>query len=140
MIRLAKVKDAEQLLTLNEQFNGKGETNIDNIKESLSNNKQELIVVAEEDGVLVGFVCIQVKKSFCYSDVVAEITEVFVDKKYRRRKNASSMIAFAESYCKQHYSLHKFELLTGKENYEAQAMYQSQGYKRENEVLMVKRF
>lgn len=140
MIRLATVEDAEQLFLLNEQFNGKDETNIDNIKESLLNNKQELVVVAEESGILVGFVCIQIKKSFCYRDVMAEITEVFVDEKHRRRKNASKMIAFAERYCIQHFALHKFELLTGKENFEAQAMYQTQGYNEKDEVLMIKRW
>ena len=47
MIRLAITEDAEQLFLLNEQFNGKDET------------------VAEEGDILVGFVCIQIKKSFC---------------------------------------------------------------------------
>jgi ribosomal protein S18 acetylase RimI-like enzyme len=109
MIRLATADDAEQLFILNEQFNGKEETILESIKESLSNNKQEFVVVAEESGILVGFVCIQIKKSFCYSDVMAEITEVYVDEKHRRRKNASKMIALAETYCKQNYALHKFD-------------------------------
>jgi hypothetical protein len=61
MIRLATADDAEQLFLLNEQFNGKNETILDNIKESLSNNKQELVVVAEESGILIGFVCVQIK-------------------------------------------------------------------------------
>jgi ribosomal protein S18 acetylase RimI-like enzyme len=71
---------------------------------------------------------------------MAEITEVFVDEKHRRRKNASKMIAFAEMYCTQNYALHKLELLTGKENFEAQAMYQTQGYHKEDEILLVKRW
>ena len=138
MIRLATADDAEQLLLLNEQFNGKSDTTIDYIKESLSNNKQEFVVVAEESGILVGFVCVQIIKSFCYSDVMAEITEVFVDEKHRRRKNASQMIAFAEMYCSQNYRLSEFKLLTGNDNLEAQAMYQSQGYQVEDEILLVK--
>lgn len=140
MIRLATADDAEQLFLLNEQFNGKNETILENIKESLSNNKQEFVVVAEESGILMGFVCVQIKKSFCYSNAMAEITEVFVDEKYRRRKYASKMIAYAEMYCTQNYSLHKLELLTGKENLEAQAMYQTQGYHEEDEILLVKRW
>jgi ribosomal protein S18 acetylase RimI-like enzyme len=103
------------------------ETILSSIKESLSNNKQEIVVVAGESGNLVGFLCVQIKKSFCYSNVTAEITEVFVNKKYRRRKHASKMIAFAEMYCIEHYTLHKLELLTGKENFEAQALYQTKG-------------
>lgn len=140
MIRLAALADAEQLFLLNEQFNGKDETILDNIKESLLNNKQEIVVVAEEGGILVGFVCIQIKKSFCYNNITAEITEVYVDEKHRRRKIASKMIAFAETYCKQIYPLHKFELLTGKENFEAQSMYQTQGYQIGEALVLVKRW
>jgi hypothetical protein len=54
MVRSATVEDAEQLYILNEQFNGKGDNSMDNIKDSLSNNKQEFVVIAEESGILVG--------------------------------------------------------------------------------------
>lgn len=139
MIRLATVEDSEQLFCLNEKFNGKSETTLNNLKESLSNNQQEVIVVAEENSVLVGFVCVQLKKSFCYDDYMPEITEVFVDKDYRRKKYASEMIAYAESYCTKKYPLHKFELLTGKNNFAAQALYDSLGYCDEGELHLTKR-
>lgn len=139
MIRLATLNDAEQLHALNEKFNGKGETTLGNIKESLLNNKQEVIVVAEENSILVGFICVQMKKSFCYDDYLPEITEVFVENGYRRRKIASNMISFIETYCLQNYSLHKFELLTGKNNLEAQALYDSIGYSDEVEIHLTKR-
>lgn len=113
---------------------------MNNLRESLSNNQQEVIVVAEENSVLVGFVCVQLKKSFCYDDYMPEITEVFVDKDYRRKKYASEMIAYAESYCTKKYPLHKFELLTGKSNFAAQALYDSLGYCDEGELHLTKRF
>lgn len=140
MIRLATVEDAEQLFALNEKFNGKGETDLDTLKAALCEHPQEVIVVAEENGALAGFVCVQLKKSFCYRDHMAEITEVFVDEPYRRRKFASRMITFAQKYCLEHYSLHKFELLTGETNAEAQALYASLGYHKENDILLVNRF
>ena len=40
MIRKANVSDAEQLSILNDEFNGKGETTKDNIRNSLVNNRQ----------------------------------------------------------------------------------------------------
>ena len=46
MKRLATVEDSEQLLCLNEKFNGKDETTLDSLKASLLNNQQEVIVVA----------------------------------------------------------------------------------------------
>lgn len=138
-IRLATPQDSEQLYLLNEKFNGKDETTLDNIKESLSKNHQEIVVVAEEKNILAGFVCVQMKKSFCYNDYMPEITEVFVLEEYRRRKIASEMILFAEKYCKQNYSLHKFELLTGNKNLEAQALYHTLGYRNEGELHLSKR-
>lgn len=41
MVRIATVNDAEQLNILNNEFNGEGDTSIDNIRNSLMNNKQE---------------------------------------------------------------------------------------------------
>lgn len=138
MIRLASFNDAEQLLVLNEQFNGKGETTLEKIKNFLSNNSQEIIIVAQEENLLVGFVCVQIKRSFCYSDVYAEITEVFVEEKFRRKGLASKMITFAENYCRENYKLNSFELLTGKENTPAQKLYRSIGYIKKSELLFGK--
>lgn len=72
MVRIATVQDAEQLEILNNEFNGEGETTLDNIRSSLANNKQEVIVVDEQNGELTGFVCVQLKKSFCYDDYMPD--------------------------------------------------------------------
>lgn len=138
MIRLATEKDAEQLLLLNEAFNGKGLTTSDDIKESLSHNLREVVVVAEEKGIVAGFVCVQIKSSFCYQGDLAEITEVFVAPEYRRKKLASKMLAYAEEYCKSQYRIHDFALLTGRGNHAAQALYRLQGYQEEEEMFMTK--
>lgn len=139
MIRRATVNDAEQLYILNNEFNGEGETSIDNIRASLMNNKQEIVIVAEEDDMLEGFVCVQLKKSFCYDDYMPEITEVYVKPAYRKRGVASEMIAFAETYCSKNYPLHKYELLTGQENLVAQSVYSKLGYTEDKELHLSKR-
>ena len=140
MIRTATLNDAEQLNILNIEFNGENEASIENIKNSLMNNKSEAVIVSEEDGILVGFVCVQLKKSFCYDYFMPEITEVYVKPEYRKRGIAGQMISFAEDYCQKNYPLHKFELLTGKRNLIAQSVYQRRGYADDNEVHMSKRF
>lgn len=140
MVRIATVQDAEQLEILNNEFNGEGETTLDNIRSSLANNKQEVIVVDEQNGELTGFVCVQLKKSFCYDDYMPEITEVYVKPKYRRNGIARAMITYAEEYCKSHYPLHKFELLTGHENDDAQSVYAKLGYSEDGELHLAKRF
>ena len=139
MVRIATVQDAEQLELLNNEFNGEGETTLDNIRSSLANNKQEVIVVDEQNGELTGFVCVQLKKSFCYDDYMPEITEVYVKPKYRRNGIARAMISYAEEHCKKHFPLHKFELLTGTENDDAQSVYAKLGYSEDGELHLAKR-
>lgn len=134
MVRIATAQDAEQLEKLNNKFNGEGETTLENIKESLLNNQQEIVVVDEADGFLTGFVCIQLKKSFCYDEYMPEMTEVYVKPQYRRCGVARAMIAYAEAYCKAHYPLHKFELLTGAKNIVAQTAYKNLGYSEDGEI------
>jgi ribosomal protein S18 acetylase RimI-like enzyme len=139
MVRLATVRDAEQLEILNNEFNGHGETSLENIQAALLHNHQEFVVVAEVDGTLVGFVCVQLKKSFCYDDYMVEITEVYVNQAYRKRGMASAMISFAEQHCKENYPFHKIELLTGKTNVTAQALYEKLGYQDDRELHLSKR-
>ena len=139
MIRIATEDDANQLDLLNNEFNGQGNTSKDCIRDSILNNKQEVVIVAQEDESLVGFVCVQLKKSFCYDDFMPEITEVYVRLEYRKKGIASAMIAYAERYCNEHYALHKYEILTGKNNITAQSVYKKLGYEDDNEIHLSKR-
>lgn len=139
MVRIATENDAEQLEILNNEFNGEGETTLENIRLSLADNKQEVIVVDEQNEGLTGFVCVQMKKSFCYDDYMPDITEVYVKPQYRRNGIARAMITYAEEYCKIHYPLHKFELLTGADNDSAQIVYAKLGYCEDAELHLAKR-
>ena len=140
MVRIATVQDAAQLEILNNEFNGEGETTLENIRASLADNKQEIVVVDETNGELTGFVCVQLKKSFCYDDYMPEITEVYVKPHYRRNGIARAMITYAEEYRKKRFPLHKFELLTGDENDGAQIVYAKLGYSEDGELHLAKRF
>ena len=139
MVRIAQAGDAQQLLALNDDFNGKGETTVESIRDSLLHNHQEVVIVDEEHGRLTGFVCVQLKRSFCYEVCHAEITEVYVAPDCRKRGIASRMIAFAEKYCSSCCPLHKFELLTGEENADAQSVYLRLGYEKDGEMHLSKR-
>lgn len=139
MVRKATENDAEQLSFLNDEFNGAGETTIDNIRKSLMCNQQEIVIVDDDNGVLTGFVCVQLKKSFCYDEYMPEITEVYVRPAYRKRGIASKMISFAEDYCNKYYPFHKYELLTGTENLVAQSLYNKLGYVDDCELHLSKR-
>lgn len=140
MTRLATYEDAEQLELLNDEFNGKGETSLESIRNSLLHNNQEFVVVEQIDDELAGFICVQLKKSFCYHGYMVEITEVYVKEKYRRKGIAKNMITFAEEYCIKNYPVQKIEILTGKKNTIAQIVYDRLGYKDDNEMHLSKRF
>ena len=139
MIRFATIEDAVQLEKLNNEFNGAGETTLENIKKSLKENKQELIIVSEEDNQLVGFLCIQLKKSFCYDDYMPEITELFVESEYRRCGISQALMSFAEQYLKENISFNRIELLTNKKNLTAQAAYAKFGFTEDSELHLSKK-
>lgn len=139
MIRLASPADAPQLFKLNEQFNGLSDTTIEAMAAALEGNPQEIVAVADEEGVLCGFVCAQVKRSFCYALPCAEITEVYVAEPYRRRGLAGAMLSFVEGVCAEKFHVRDLSVLTGQDNDSAQALYQKHSYEREDEVLLVKR-
>ena len=138
-IRFANIGDAQQLLELNEQFNGMGAASLRKIKSSLSSNRGEIVVVSETSGVLAGFVCVRVMRSFCYDTLYAEVSEVFVSVSYRRNGLARRMIKFAEDYCIRRYGVLNFELKTGVNNFAAKALYNDLGYKGEDEIVLRKR-
>ena len=138
MIRLATEKDAQALCILNEAFNGCGLTTPERIRHSLLHNPQEVVVVAQEDGRLVGFTCVQLKRSFCYEAAMPEVTEVYVEPAYRNRGLATQMLAAAEEACQSRGPLQKFELLTGQGNLAAQAAYRKSGYVADGKLHMSK--
>ena len=139
MVRLASVGDAGELERLNAEFNGKGKTTEESIRASLLTNRREVVIVADgKNGKLAGFVCVQLKKSFCYEDFMPEITEVYVRPDYRRRGIAREMLTFAQEYCKKIYPLHSFELLTGSDNTAAQKLYSALGFEYDGETHMSK--
>lgn len=139
VIRLAHAGDAEQLERLNAEFNGPGNASLAGIHESLMRNRQEFVVAAEDAGRLVGFVCVQLKRSFCYEDDMPEITEVYVVPENRGKGIAGKMLAFAEAHVRNTVPFHAIELLTGKTNAAAQSAYRKLLYKEDGETHMVKR-
>ena len=125
MVRLATENDAEMLAQLNAAFNGPGETSLEHIRASLRENRQETVIVDEANGILTGFLCLQIKRSFCYDACAPEITELYVRPEYRRQGQKES-------------SCHGLELLTGDDNWIAQAVYRAAGYAPDGELHLFK--
>ena len=138
MIRFARPEDAGQLCALNAVFNGEGLTTPEEIAASLAENRQELVVVAEAEGALQGFVCVQIKRSACYPRPTAEIAEVYVYPQARGKGLAAEMLRFAETHCADKLGICEFTVLTGQENAPALALYRSRGFVPEEETLLRK--
>ncbi len=67
-IREAVSDDAEELIALNENYNGLDliDTDISNVRRSLADNSSEFVIVATSDSHLIGFECVHIFRSFCY--------------------------------------------------------------------------
>lgn len=139
MIRLAAPEDAGQLYELNERFNGPSGTTAEDMAKSIAENSRELVIVADLNGTLAGFACVQVKYSFCYECPSAEITEVFVDEGFRRRGLGRELLEFAERAAIERFGpLGELTVLTGGDNIPAQRLYEGAGFRREGEVVFFK--
>lgn len=138
VIRKAIISDAEELFRLNEDFNDKGVTQLSLLKKSLLNNDQEMVFVALVNNKIVGFCCVQIFKSMCYSKYYAEITELYIDKNFRRMGIAAKMFEFIEEYFKDE-NIGGYQLFTGEDNHVAQSFYEKQGYVKSSEIMYRKR-
>lgn len=132
-IRLAHPHDAAQLHTLNVVLNGANLTTAKNIAHSLANNPHEIVCVAADGDTLAGFCCGQVFMSVCYRTPEAAVKELFVREDYRRRGIARRLLAFMEAeFIKR--GVRDCFLVTGDDNFDAQALYESCGWHNDEEI------
>ena len=137
-IREATKTDAADLRRLNEKFNGVSDISVDQIEYSIENNDHEEVFVAELEGVIVGFCCVQVFKSFCYEVNYAEITEIYINDRFQGRGIGTMLLRYAERFFETE-NIKGFQLFTGGENVTAQSFYEKAGYKKTSEIMYRKR-
>ncbi len=137
IIRPAVPTDVPGLAMLNEIFNEAGTTE-ETIRESLATNDREQVFVAQSQGQLVGFICVQVFKSMCYTVNYAEITELFVMEEHRKTGIGAKLMAYAQEAVKTE-GVKGYQLFTGGDNVIAQRFYEGLGYKGTDEIMYRKR-
>lgn len=130
-IRKAVPADAPALKILNDEFNGEG-TAAAHIEASLREGR-EIVCIAETDSGPAGFLCAQVVWSMCYHEPVGEITELYVREAHRRKGAATGLMQLAQRLCLER-GARELKLLTGGDNFAAQAFYESLGYARSGEI------
>lgn len=126
-VRPARPDDAEALRLMNTAFNGDTGVTADDVRRSLLASP-EIVMIAEVDGSPAGFCCAQVHHSFCYTSPVAEVTEMYVARPFRRRGCAVAMLRFLEEHLRQTHGVDEMHLLTGCGNLAAQAAYHRAGF------------
>jgi len=136
-IRQAQHADAKELHKLNELFNGEGCNSLENIADSLKANTREIIFVAADGESLVGFCCGQIFESMCYPKKYAEITELFVIDRCRRRGIGKQLLSIMEIELMERGVQH-FHILTSKDNAAAKALYLSFGFAETSEIILDK--
>ncbi len=134
----ARPQDAPFLHRMNERFNGEGTHTEEGIRASLEGDGKEIVLIAMDSENAAGFICGQIFKSMCYSAYYGEITELFVEEKYRRQGVGGQLMAAMEEEFKRN-SVRAFQLFTGGKNVNAQRFYEACGYQRANEVMYRKR-
>ncbi|TBL78921.1 GNAT family N-acetyltransferase [Paenibacillus thalictri] len=135
-IRWATQDDSEDLIHLNDLFNGV-RMELNEVKESLRTSS-ELVALAFLDHRAVGFACAQYFKSFCYPDLYAEITEMYVSEHARRRGIASLLLGFIEEELREK-GVKNVKLLTGLKNETALKTYAANGYIIRDDAVMKKK-
>ena len=119
--------DLGQLARLNEIFNKVKETP-EQIRERLARQDcGETPIVAEIDNQIVGFAGLRVVPMVFYEGAHAELTELFVEERYRRRGVGEALVCFAE-HLAQARGAEELVLQTGRENRAARAFYSAMGY------------
>lgn len=132
-IRSAKTSDAKQLWMLNQAFNGADNTSSESeIAESLAASP-EIVMVAEQDGKLTGFLCADVSRSMCYRTAHGEIGELFVSPPYRKLGVGRRLIETAERYFRER-QISVVTLYTSTANTGAQAFYEKCGYQKKGRI------
>ena len=127
-VRKAQIRDIPDILKMNEKLNGEGQATTETMKNSLKNNKNEIVFAAVCGGRAVGFICGRIYPSICYSESLqCEITELYVDEDYRRKGAATMLIKRVEQEFAEN-NAHEIVLLTGINNAAAQKFYESRGY------------
>lgn len=126
-IRPATPADAAAILRLNEAFNDVRSTEAE-IQQQLARCQGiETCLLAEIDGLAVGFLCLRLLPQVCDPATYAEVSELFVEAAYRRQGVAQALMQHAAALAKT-AGAEELILLTSFRNTAAQRFYHTQDF------------
>jgi len=125
--RAATADDTRTLARLNRDFNGGDEPTEHLAQRMRDPQRVETPILAEIDGVAVGFAALRLVPCVFYPDPYAELTELYVDPEHRQRGVGRALIAHAERLA-QAGGAATLLVLTDFYNEAAQALYRRTGF------------
>ena len=104
------------------------------ISERMANNESVIFAAEGEGGKLLGFT--QLYPTFCSVDAVKifVLYDIYVDADARQSGIGAALMQKAADYCKSQ-GAKRMDLLTGKDNYAGQGLYEKMGWYRANEAF-----
>ncbi len=126
-IRIAAPEDAPELARLLEAFNGPTVTSQQAESRLLAMQGIETALLAEVGGRPVGLASLRLVPYLSDDVPYAELTELYVERLYRRRGIGRALVRQAEAMARER-GAKALNLLTGLDNGDAQAFYEAIGY------------
>ena len=126
-VRQATPDDARELARMLDQFDNMGATPEQVAARMLACQSVLTTFLGELDGEPVGFACLRLVPHLQGDEPYAELTDIYVDARFRRHGVARAMIARVEAAARA-AGASEVVLITGFDNEGAQAAYRAAGY------------
>jgi ribosomal protein S18 acetylase RimI-like enzyme len=127
VIRIANSGDAMEIARLNKLFNDVDEPTEHYAMRMQDSRCVDILILAEIEGRTAGFANLRLLPQVCYADPYAELTELYVEKDFRRLGVGRALTAYAEKLAREAGAQEIF-ILTGFDNQAALSLYRSLGY------------
>ena len=135
LIKIADETDIENLYELNKLF--ENDASKEEMIEFMKLYNHEIICIAYEDDIAVGYCTGLIVKSICYKNPRLDIESLFVIDKYRKRGIGKLLIDYMEKEAMSKNIQH-FHVITNNLNIKAKKLYEKNGYKNTGEILLDK--
>lgn len=135
IIRTALPDDAPEIARLNKLFNGVDEPAANYAVRLVDAHRVDIPILAELDGRVIGLANLRLLPTVFYSEMYAELTELFVEEGYRRHGVGRALVTYAEGLALDG-GAHEMIILTDFYNHTAQTLYRALGYQHRDIALI----
>jgi GNAT superfamily N-acetyltransferase len=133
-IRTALSEDAPEIARLNKLFNGVDEPAENYARRMGDAQRIDTPILAEIDGRVVGLANLRLLSPVFYSEMYAELTELYVEEAFRHHGAGRALVSYAEGLALAGGSPEMI-ILTDFYNKAAQALYRGMGYEHRDIAL-----